>query len=414
MDRLRIGIIGCGYWGPNLIRNFSSLPAHPGGGGLRRQPGAAGGGRPGLPAREAGRVARRTARPEADAVAIATPGLDPLPAGQAVPGGRAARDGREAADGHRPGGPGAGRPGRPARPGPDGRPHVPVQQRRPEGSRSSSTRASWATCTTWTASGSTSGCSSATSTSSGTSPRTTCRSSTTSSAATPGASRPGAAPRRPGHRGHRLRQRGLRRPDDGQLPRQLAVPGQGPADDLRRVEEEPHLQRAEHDRAGQGLRPRDRLRRPTDRRSGSGSMVELPHRATSGARTSSRARPCRRRSPTSPSASATGKTPISDGRLGLRVVRLLEAATRSIRAQGGRVVLAAGDRRAGAPAGFRRAAGPAGRPYSFSRRSDHLPGARGDGPTAAKPPIDGDLHLAHAGPVARSGNRHPDGGGCDD
>ncbi len=33
------------------------------------------------------------------------------------------------------------------------------------------------------------------------------------------------------------------------------------------------------------------------------------------------------------------KTPISDGRLGLRVVRYLEAATRSIRAQGGRVVL---------------------------------------------------------------------------
>jgi predicted dehydrogenase len=35
----------------------------------------------------------------------------------------------------------------------------------------------------------------------------------------------------------------------------------------------------------------------------------------------------------------TGHTPISDGRLGLRVVRYLEAATRSIRAQGGRVVL---------------------------------------------------------------------------
>jgi predicted dehydrogenase len=33
------------------------------------------------------------------------------------------------------------------------------------------------------------------------------------------------------------------------------------------------------------------------------------------------------------------KTPLSDGHLGLRVVRLLEAATRSIRAQGGRVVL---------------------------------------------------------------------------
>jgi predicted dehydrogenase len=37
-----------------------------------------------------------------------------------------------------------------------------------------------------------------------------------------------------------------------------------------------------------------------------------------------------------------GKTPLSDGRLGLRVVRMLEAATRSIRAQGGRVVLTNG------------------------------------------------------------------------
>jgi len=37
------------------------------------------------------------------------------------------------------------------------------------------------------------------------------------------------------------------------------------------------------------------------------------------------------------------ETPISDGRMGVRVVRLLEAATRSIRAQGGRVVLTAGE-----------------------------------------------------------------------
>src|SRR5207247_7841901 len=37
-----------------------------------------------------------------------------------------------------------------------------------------------------------------------------------------------------------------------------------------------------------------------------------------------------------------GVTPLSDGHLGLRVVRLLEAATRSIRAQGGRVVLSNG------------------------------------------------------------------------
>ncbi|MCI0682558.1 MAG: Gfo/Idh/MocA family oxidoreductase [Gemmataceae bacterium] len=26
MNKLRVGIIGCGYWGPNLIRNFSSCP----------------------------------------------------------------------------------------------------------------------------------------------------------------------------------------------------------------------------------------------------------------------------------------------------------------------------------------------------------------------------------------------------
>jgi len=45
-----------------------------------------------------------------------------------------------------------------------------------------------------------------------------------------------------------------------------------------------------------------------------------------------------------------GKTPESDGRLALRVVRMLEAATRSIRAQGGRVVLANGSYTNGARA----------------------------------------------------------------
>ncbi|MBI3012407.1 MAG: NAD(P)-binding domain-containing protein, partial [Elusimicrobia bacterium] len=25
MEKVRIGVIGCGYWGPNLVRNFSSL-----------------------------------------------------------------------------------------------------------------------------------------------------------------------------------------------------------------------------------------------------------------------------------------------------------------------------------------------------------------------------------------------------
>ena len=26
MDKLRIGVIGAGYWGPNLIRNFTFCP----------------------------------------------------------------------------------------------------------------------------------------------------------------------------------------------------------------------------------------------------------------------------------------------------------------------------------------------------------------------------------------------------
>jgi predicted dehydrogenase len=34
-----------------------------------------------------------------------------------------------------------------------------------------------------------------------------------------------------------------------------------------------------------------------------------------------------------------GHTPISDGQLGLRVVKMLESANRSLRSQGGRIVL---------------------------------------------------------------------------
>jgi predicted dehydrogenase len=73
-----------------------------------------------------------------------------------------------------------------------------------------------------------------------------------------------------------------------------------------------------------------------------------------------------------------GVTPLSDGRQGLRVVRLLESATRSIRAQGGRVVLnhgiySNGDAyaRAGGPGELHshRAERPAGaqRPHSLLR-----------------------------------------------
>ena len=26
MDRVRVGVIGCGYWGPNVIRNLAACP----------------------------------------------------------------------------------------------------------------------------------------------------------------------------------------------------------------------------------------------------------------------------------------------------------------------------------------------------------------------------------------------------
>jgi predicted dehydrogenase len=73
-----------------------------------------------------------------------------------------------------------------------------------------------------------------------------------------------------------------------------------------------------------------------------------------------------------------GKPPVSGGPLGLRVVRLLEAATRSIRAQGGRVVLANGVHGNGNGNGQAGANGsrelPAGRPRRApgKRRSDPL------------------------------------------
>jgi predicted dehydrogenase len=80
-----------------------------------------------------------------------------------------------------------------------------------------------------------------------------------------------------------------------------------------------------------------------------------------------------------------GGTPRSDGHLGLRVVRLLEAATRSLRAQGGRVVLTNGNYTNGNgharaigprqlhPAGAQRGVGEE-RPNALLREPVRLPG----------------------------------------
>ena len=125
----------------------------------------------------------------------------------------------------------------------------------------------------------------------------------------------GCRPCRPRHRGHRLRQRGLRRPDAGELPRQLAVAGEGTTDDLRGVSQELDLQRAQHRRADQSLRPGHRA----GRRPGRGSVqahdqlsfrrrLEPAHRAGRGA--------FKRWSPTSPSASGRGRPRSATGRWG--------------------------------------------------------------------------------------------------
>jgi predicted dehydrogenase len=68
-----------------------------------------------------------------------------------------------------------------------------------------------------------------------------------------------------------------------------------------------------------------------------------------------------------------GKTPLSDGELGLRVVRQLEAATRSVRAQGGRIVLSNGTHVNGNGSAVSRAIGPVERDQDQSGRG---PGKR--------------------------------------
>ena len=181
--RIGVAVIGAGYWGPNLVRNFQQTPAlrlrwlcdldvdrarrvlgeysHGAGHHLLR--------RRCSPTRRR-RPWRSPPRPAR------------TPAGPGRPGRRQARAGREAARADlRPTGRELVRP----RPSERGlvahvRPHLLLHPGGRAASASWCTPASSATCSTSTRCGSTSGWSSATSTCCGTSPRTTCPSSTSS------------------------------------------------------------------------------------------------------------------------------------------------------------------------------------------------------------------------------------------
>ena len=138
--------------------------------------------------------------------------------------------------------------------------YTPAVQTHP--ARSSPTATSATSCSS-TRSGSTSAWCSRTSTSSGTSRRTTCRSSTSCSPADcrrSGVAAHGADPIGAGHGLRRLPDAAAAQRRHRPRPRQLAEPDQDPADGHRRVAADPRLGRPEPPAAAQRLRPRRRPR----------------------------------------------------------------------------------------------------------------------------------------------------------
>ena len=162
-----VGVIGYGYWGPNLVRNFGEVPRRAARVGVRHADGAAGAACASqLPGRRDHRPTTDTvlADPRVDAVAIATPvsthfelALAALRAGKHVlvekPMTATSEQARPA---HRRGGPPRADPRR--------RPHVRLHGRRAQDARAGRPATASATSTTTTRCASTWACSSTTST----------------------------------------------------------------------------------------------------------------------------------------------------------------------------------------------------------------------------------------------------------
>ena len=229
-----------------------------------------------------------------------------------------------------------------ARPRPDVRPHLLLHARRsPASARPDPRRRAGRRCSTSTRCGSTSAWCSATSTCCGTSPRTTCRSSTSSCPtdvhAGRGRARTASDPIGAGRACVALPHAAAEHRRDRPRPRQLAVPDEDP-----------------HHRSIGGSKRTAGLGRPQPDRSGCRSSTAAstwPTPASSGrdaaratcSSPTARATWSRRRWPSRRRCArhgrgvrrldhASGRAPLTDGRSGLRVLDILEAASRSLAA----------------------------------------------------------------------------------
>ena len=136
-DVVRVGVIGYGYWGPNIVRNLHGLENAPGRRGLRQEPGGAQARAPRLypGVHLTTDFADVLQSPDIDAVAVVTPVWTHFELAQGGPRERQARLRREAVHLDVAAGRGADRAGRAQEPEDHGGPHLPLQRRGQEDPR---------------------------------------------------------------------------------------------------------------------------------------------------------------------------------------------------------------------------------------------------------------------------------------